>query len=79
MSMKGLDELAKACEPAAPEATPAAATFNLTEEQIDKIASRMIEKLQTKAPEPEEKKTDPEPDPGEEDRELEDLGEEDTE
>ena len=76
MSMKGIDELAKACEPAAPEATPAAAVINLSDEQIDKIASRMIEKLQTKAPEPEEKKTDPEPDPGEEDRELDDLGEE---
>lgn len=79
MSMKGLDELAKACEPATPEAAPAAATFNLTDEQIDKIAARMIEKLQKPAPEPEEKKTDPEPDPGEEDRELEDLGEEEAE
>lgn len=77
--LKGIDELAKACEPATPEGSPeAAAQLNLSEEQIDKIAARMIEKLQTKQPEPEEEKTDPEPDPGK-DEESQDLGEEDTE
>ena len=77
--LKGIDELAKACEPATPEGSPeAAAQLNLSDEQIDKIATRMIEKLQTKGPEPEEAKTDQEQEP-EEDPETPDLGEEDTE
>lgn len=75
MSMKGLEELAKACTPDTPEPSPGAAAVNLTDEQIDKIAARMIEKLQTKQPEPEPDKTDPEPEPGK-DEEIEDLGEE---
>lgn len=76
--LKGIAELAKACEPATPEGSPQLATINLSDEQIDKIAARMIEKLQTKQPEPEEEKTDPEPDPGK-DEEIQDLGEEETE
>lgn len=63
--LKGIDELAKACEPATPESgsTPAAA-LELSEEQIDKIAARMIEKLQNNQPEePEEKDPDPGEDP----------------
>lgn len=77
--LKGIAELAKACEPATPEGSQqAAAALNLSDEQIDKIAARMIEKLQTKQPEPEEEKTDPEPDPGK-DEEIEDLGEEEKE
>lgn len=76
--LKGIEELAKACEPAAPERSPEAQMLNLTDEQIDKIANRMIEKLQTNKPEPEDNKTDPEPDPGD-DPEGEDLGEEETE
>ena len=73
--LKGIAELAKACEPATPEGSPQPALLNLSDEQIDKIAARMIEKLQTKQPEPEDDKTDPEPDPGK-DEEIEDLGEE---
>lgn len=77
--LKGIAELAKACEPATPEGSEqATAAVNLTDEQIDKIAARMIEKLQTKGPEPEEEKTDPETDPGK-DEENQDLGEEVTE
>ena len=76
--LKGIAELAKACEPATPEGSPQPATFNLSDEQIDKIAARMIEKLQTKQPEPEDAKTDQEQEP-EEDPETPDLGEEDTE
>ena len=76
--LKGIEELAKACEPAAPEGSPEAAAFNLTDEQIDKIANRMIEKLQTNKPEPEETKTDQEQEP-DEDPEGPDLGEEDNE
>ena len=73
--LKGIAELAKACEPATPEGSPQPDLLNLSDEQIDKIAARMIEKLQTKQPEPEDDKTDPEPDPGK-DEEIEDLGEE---
>lgn len=77
--LKGIAELAKACEPATPEGSPqATAAVNLTDEQIDKIAARMIEKLQTKQPEPEEDKTDQEQEP-DEDPETPDLGEEETE
>ena len=76
--LKGIAELAKACEPATPEGSPQPALLNLTDEQIDKIAARMIEKLQTKQPEPEEEKTDPETDPGK-DEEIQDLGEEEIE
>ena len=53
--LKGIAELAKACEPATSEGSPQPALLNLSDEQIDKIAARMIEKLQTKQPEPEEK------------------------
>ena len=77
--LKGIDELAKACESATPEGSEqATAAVELSDEQIDKIAARMIEKLQTKQPEPEEDKTDPETDPGK-DEEIQDLGEEETE
>ena len=77
--LKGIDELAKACEPATPEGSAlATAAVELSDEQIDKIAARMIEKLQTKQPEPEEDKTDLETDPGK-DEEIQDLGEEETE
>lgn len=76
--LKGIDELAKACEPATPEGSPQPALLNLSDEQIDKIAARMIEKLQTKQPEPEEEKTDPGTDPGK-DEEIQDLGEEEIE
>ena len=61
--LKGIDELAKACEPAAPtDGSAPAAAFELSEEQIDKIAARMIEKLQNTQP---EEPDDKEPDPGE--------------
>lgn len=61
--LKGIDELAKACEPAAPtEGSTPAAALELSEEQIDKIAARMIEKLQNTQP---EEPDDKEPDPGE--------------
>lgn len=63
--MKGLDLLAETCKPAEPE-TPEAAGMQLTEDQIDKIADRMIAKLQNKAPEPaapEPSEDDPEPEP----------------
>lgn len=70
--MKGLDALAKACEPA-PEPTNETATagLQLTDEQIDKIAARMIEKLQNQQPETQDEKDEPAPDqaadePGEE-------------
>ena len=77
--LKGIAELAKACEPATPEGSQqATASVNLTDEQIDKIAARMIEKLQTKQPEPEEDKTDQEQEP-EEDPETPDPGEEEPE
>ena len=73
--MKGLDALAKACEPA-PEPTNenAAAGLQLTDEQIDKIAARMIEKLQNQQPETHDEKDEPEPDP-----EPGEPGEEETE
>lgn len=59
--MKGLDMLAKACEPAAPEnpATPAAAA--LTDEQCNQIAQKVISMLQSGLPE--EKDPDPDPKP----------------
>lgn len=66
--MKGLDLLAETCKPAEPE-TPETAGMQLTEDQIDKIADRMIAKLQNKAPEPaapepSEDEPDPEADAG---------------
>ena len=61
--MKGLDLLAETCKPAEPE--PSETTgMQLTPEQIDMIADRMIAKLQNKAPEPvapEPSEDDPEP------------------
>ena len=72
--LKGIDELAKACEPAAPESGSApAAALELSEEQIDKIAARMIEKLQNNQPEEEPETKDPDPEeisePGPEEKE----------
>ena len=69
--MKGLDLLAETCKPAEPE--PSETTgLQLTAEQIDMIADRMIAKLQNKAPEPatpepSEEEPEPEPDAGGED------------
>ena len=66
--MKGLDALAKACEPAQETTPDNPAVLQLTDDQIDKIASRMIEKLQNQQPEAEnedEQAEDP-ADPGEE-------------
>ena len=73
--MKGLDALAKACEPAPDPTNETTATaLQLTDEQIDKIASRMIEKLQNQQPETHDEKDEPaaDPEPGE-------PGEEETE
>ena len=68
--MKGLDALAKACEPAPePAADNPAASLQLTDDMIDKIASRMIEKLQsTQQPEAENEEPQAEApeEPGEE-------------
>lgn len=71
--IKGLEELAKACAPEDVTPEQGAAGFELTEEQIDKIAERMISKLQAPAP----KTDDPAPeeeDPEEEPEEGEDNG-----
>lgn len=48
--LKGLEALAKACAPEDEAPTPAANSLQLTEEQIDMIAERMIAKLQTTPP-----------------------------
>ena len=70
--MKGLEELAKACAPE--EVTPEGAgrELQLSEELIDKIADRMISKLQAPAPDkedpaPEEEDPEEDPEEGEED------------
>ncbi len=69
--MKGLDLLADTCKPVEPE--PSESTgMQLTDEQIDMIADRMIAKLQNKAPEPAAAESsddvpDPEPETGGED------------
>ena len=74
--MKGLDALAKACEPAPDPTNETAATaLQLTDEQIDKIAARMIEKLQNQQPETQAEKDEPAQDqaadePGEEESEA---------
>ena len=70
--MKGLEELAKACAPEEVAPEGAGRELQLSEELIDKIADRMISKLQAPAPEKEEpapEDEDPEEDPeeGEED------------
>ena len=71
--MKGLDALAKACEPKTEPTNEPAAALQLTDEQIDKIASRMIEKLQTQpAAENEEPQAEAPEDPGEEECENDD-------
>ena len=69
--MKGLDALAKACEPAAETKETPAAALQLTDDQIDKIATRMIEKLQNQQPENNAEKEEPAEDP------ADDSGEED--
>ena len=60
--MKGLDALAKACEPVADPAAAPAATLPLTDDQIDRRASVMIEKLQNQRPETNAEKDDTAPD-----------------
>lgn len=60
--MKGLDALAKACEPTADPAEAPAAMLQLTDDQIDRIASVMIEKLQNQRPDTPAEKDDPAPD-----------------
>lgn len=69
--IKGIEELAKACAPE--DVTPEGAgnELQLSEELIDKIADRMISKLQAPAPqadEPAPEEDDPEeaPEEGEE-------------
>ena len=66
--MKGLDALAKACEPAPEQLPDNPAILQLTDDQIDKIATRMIEKLQNQRPdaENEEPQAEDPADPGEE-------------
>lgn len=69
--MKGLDALAKACEPMQEQTPDNPAILQLTDDQIDKIASRMIEKLQNQQPdaENEDKQAEDPADPGEEENE----------
>ena len=71
--MKGLDALAKACEPAPEQIPDNPAILQLTDDQIDKIATRMIEKLQNQRPDAEKEDQTPDvpADPGEED--IEDV------
>ena len=66
--MKGLDALAKACEPTQEMPPDNPAVLQLTDDQIDKIANRMIEKLQNQQPEAEneEQQAEDTADPGEE-------------
>ena len=66
--MKGLDAMAKACEPTPEQIPDNPAILQLTDDQIDKIATRMIEKLQNQQPEAENEETQGEDsaDPGEE-------------
>ena len=66
--MKGLDALAKACEPMPEQIPDNPAILQLTDDQIDKIATRMIEKLQNQRPdvENEEPQAEDTADPGEE-------------
>lgn len=61
--MKGLDALAKACAPAEDPTPAPSAALQLSDEQIDQIANRMLEKLQNQRPEPEAEKDDPAPEP----------------
>lgn len=70
--MKGLDALAKACEPAQEQIPENPAVLQLTDDQIDKIASRMIEKLQNQQPEAENEEPQAEDpaDPGEEEENV---------
>lgn len=69
--MKGLDALAKACEPAPEQIPDNPAMLQLTDDQIDKIATRMIEKLQNQRPdaENEDQPAEDPADPGEEEME----------
>ena len=74
--MKGLDALAKACEPVADPAAAPVAALQLTDDQIDRIASVMIEKLQNQRPETTAEKDDTAPD---QDDQAEQPGEEESE
>lgn len=61
--VRGLDALAEVCKPSEPKASTPTETPVFTDEQLDRIAEKVISKLQqpTKAPE------DPEPEPTPED------------
>ena len=74
--MKGLDALAKACEPVADPAAAPAATLQLSDDQIDRIANLMIEKLQNQRPETTAEKDDPASD---QEAQADQSGEEETE
>lgn len=67
--IKGLEALAKACAPEDEATTPPATSLQLTEEQIDMIAERMIAKLQTTPPAPASQDQEQEPDETPEDPE----------
>lgn len=57
--MRGLDALAATCEPQQTDPTATPAAVILTDEQMDKIVNKMIEKLQ----QPEQPAADPDPEP----------------
>ena len=71
--MRGLDALAATCEPQQTDPTAAPAAVILTEEQMDKIVNKMIEKLQ----QPEQPAADPDPEPEDQTDPIEEVEEND--